>query len=34
MSKVKATGNFDDLESKVNVISNVKVIQKMKSAGN
>ena len=28
MSKLKATGNFGDLKSKVNVISNVKVILK------
>ena len=28
MSKLKTTGNFGDLKSKVNVISNVKVILK------
>jgi len=33
MSKLKATGNFGDLKSKVNVISNVKVIQKNEKCG-
>ena len=33
MSKLKATGNFGDLKSKVNVISNVKVIHKNEKCG-
>ena len=33
MPKLKATGNFGDLKSKVNVLSNVKVIQKNQNCG-